>query len=56
MLFRSPEPGTWIGRKGSADEMARAIVFLAADESGFMTGVDIPVDGGRILGPHNCDM
>lgn len=50
------EPGTWIGRKGSADEMARAIVFLAADESGFMTGVDIPVDGGRILGPHNCDM
>ena len=51
-----PEPGTWIGRKGGADEMARAMVFLAADESGFMTGVDIPVDGGRILGPHNCDM
>ena len=50
------EPGTWIGRKGGADEMARAMVFLAADESGFMTGVDIPVDGGRILGPHNCDM
>jgi nicotinamidase-related amidase len=43
-------------RKGGADEMARAMVFLAADESGFMTGVDIPVDGGRILGPHNCDM
>lgn len=21
-----------------------------------VTGVDIPVDGGRILGPHNCDM
>lgn len=51
-----PESGTWIGRKGGADEMARAMVFLAADESGFMTGVDIPVDGGRILGPHNCDM
>lgn len=30
--------------------------FLAADESGFITGVDIPVEGGRILGPHNCDM
>lgn len=49
-------PGTWVGRQGSADEMARAIVFLSADESGFITGVDIPVDGGRILGPHNCDM
>lgn len=51
-----PTPATWIGREGGADEMARAIVFLAADESGFITGVDIPVEGGRILGPHNCDM
>ena len=51
-----PEPGTWVGRKGTADEMARAIVFLAADESGFITGADLPVEGGRILGPHNCDM
>ena len=51
-----PAPGTWVGRTGSADEMARAIVFLVADESGFLTGVDIPVEGGRILGPHNCDM
>ena len=49
-------PGTWVGREGSADEMARAIVFLCADESGFITGVDLPVEGGRILGPHNCDM
>ena len=51
-----PEPGTWVGRKGTADEMARAIVFLAADESGFITGADLLVEGGRILGPHNCDM
>ena len=51
-----PTPGTWVGHEGSADEMARAIVFLAADESGFITGCDIPVEGGRILGPHNCDM
>jgi NAD(P)-dependent dehydrogenase (short-subunit alcohol dehydrogenase family) len=51
-----PEPGTWIGRKGGADEMARGIVFLAADESSFITGVDLPVEGGRALGPHNCDM
>ena len=24
--------------------------------TGYVTGVDMPVDGGRILGPHNCDM
>ena len=44
---------TWVGREGAADEMARAIVFLAADESAFITGADLPVDGGRILGPRN---
>jgi len=49
-------PGTWVGHEGTADEMARAILFLAADESGFLVGVDIPVDGGRILGPHGDDM
>lgn len=49
-------PGTWVGHEGTADEMARVILFLAADESGFMVGVDIPVDGGRILGPHGDDM
>ena len=48
--------GNTSARKGTADEMARAIVFLAADESGFITGADLLVEGGRILGPHNCDM
>ena len=44
-------PGTWIGRTGTGDEVANAIIFLAADESGYITGIDIPVDGGRTLGP-----
>ncbi|MBQ7392986.1 MAG: SDR family oxidoreductase [Lentisphaeria bacterium] len=44
-------PGTWIGRNGTGDEVANAIVFLAADESWYITGTDLPVDGGRILGP-----
>ena len=51
-----PHSGTWLGRSGLPDDIARAIVFLASDTAGYMTGVDIPVDGGRILGPHNCDM
>ena len=43
--------GTWLGHTGTGEDVARAIVFLAADESGYITGVDIPVEGGRILGP-----
>ena len=51
-----PHDGTWVGWSGSPDDIARAIVFLASDTAAYMTGVDMPVDGGRILGPHNCDM
>lgn len=51
-----PHSGTWLGHSGLPDDIARAIVFLASDTAGYMTGVDIPVEGGRILGPHNCDM
>jgi hypothetical protein len=29
-----------------ASDLAWAAVFLASDESAFLTGVDIPVDGG----------
>ena len=48
--------GTWLGRSGAASEIARAILFLTDDDAGYITGVDIPVDGGRTLGPHNFDI
>jgi NAD(P)-dependent dehydrogenase (short-subunit alcohol dehydrogenase family) len=35
-----------MGRLGTADEIASAAVFLASDESSFITGIDLPVDGG----------
>jgi NAD(P)-dependent dehydrogenase (short-subunit alcohol dehydrogenase family) len=35
-----------LGRFPRASDLAWAAVFLASDESGFLTGVDIPVDGG----------
>ena len=35
-----------IGRVGEADEVARAVLFLASDEASFITGVALPVDGG----------
>ena len=47
----APCPSTWIGVNGTGTEVANAIVFLAADESWYITGLDLTVDGGRILGP-----
>ena len=52
---KEPHNGTWLRRTGTGDEVARAIVFLASDDSDYITGVDFPVDGGRILGPKGAD-
>lgn len=35
-----------MGRVGQPEEVAALAVFLASDESSFITGVEIPVDGG----------
>ena len=39
-----------VGRLGAADEVAAAIMFLAGDTAGYMTGVVLPVDGGMGMG------
>ena len=38
-----------VGRLGEAEEIARAVVFLVADEGGFITGSTLSINGGQYM-------
>jgi acetoacetyl-CoA reductase len=38
-----------VGRLGEADEIARTVLFLAADDAGFITGSTLTVNGGQYM-------
>ena len=42
-IFESMIP---LGRHATPEEVAETVLFLASDESRFMTGAAIPLDGG----------
>lgn len=38
-----------VGRIGQPEDIARAVAFLCADESSYLTGVNLPVNGGLFI-------
>jgi NAD(P)-dependent dehydrogenase (short-subunit alcohol dehydrogenase family) len=47
--LESMQPRIPAGRKGEGRELAAALVFLASDAAGYVTGQTLPVDGGMTI-------
>lgn len=41
--------GIPLGRVATPEDVGNAAAFLASDEASFITGIELPVDGGRAL-------
>jgi NAD(P)-dependent dehydrogenase (short-subunit alcohol dehydrogenase family) len=37
-----------MGRFGTVDEVAESVLFLLSDAASYITGVALPVDGGKL--------
>lgn len=48
-IMQSIVAGIPVGRLGQPEEIARAVVYLAADESGFITGETLSINGGQYM-------
>ena len=49
VLEKNVIPQIPVSRLGEPEEIARAVVFLASDESGFITGSTMTINGGQYL-------
>ena len=39
-----------LGRHGQPEDVVEAILFLASDDAGWITGTTLPIDGGVLAG------
>jgi acetoacetyl-CoA reductase len=49
VLDKNILPHIPLGRLGEPEEIARCVVFLAADEAGFITGSTLSANGGQVM-------
>jgi acetoacetyl-CoA reductase len=49
VLEKSILPHIPAGRLGEPEEIARCVVFLASDESSFITGATLTANGGQYM-------
>ncbi len=47
VFLRASMEQTLLGRNGRAEEVAEVVVFLLSDSASYITGAEIPVDGGH---------
>ena len=39
---------TPLGRMGTGEEIAQTVLYLSSDQSSFVTGIGLLIDGGRV--------
>jgi len=52
---RAFDASTPLGRVGTAQDVADVVAFLCSDRAAYVTGVNIPVDGGSLLPSAQVD-
>ncbi|WP_104190417.1 SDR family NAD(P)-dependent oxidoreductase [Cryobacterium sp. Y82] len=48
--------GNPLGRDGTPDDIARAVVWISGSEAGWVTGTILRIDGGSSTGAHNLPL